>query len=90
MLVTPLAQLPQMARGKGNKIINVPSKLLNSGDEVIVAMALVGPKNTLVVHAGRKYKTMKASELDHYAAERGRRGLKLPRGYQNVDALDVE
>ena len=90
MLVTPLAQLPQMARGKGNKIINVPSKLLNSGEEVIVAMALVGPKNTLVVHAGRKYKTMKATELDHYAGERGRRGLKLPRGYQNVEALDVE
>jgi topoisomerase-4 subunit A len=53
-------------------------------------MALVGPKNTLVVHAGRKYKTMKATELDHYAGERGRRGLKLPRGYQNVEALDVE
>jgi topoisomerase-4 subunit A len=90
MLVTPLAQLPQMARGKGNKIINVPSKLLNSGTENIAAMTLVGPKNTLVVHAGRKYKTMKASELDHYAGERGRRGLKLPRGYQNVEALDVE
>jgi topoisomerase IV subunit A len=42
------------------------------------------------VHAGRKYKTMKASELDHYAGERGRRGLKLPRGYQNVEALNVE
>ena len=90
MLVTPLEQLPQMARGKGNKIINIPSRLLKNAEEAVAAMTLVGPKNTLMVHAGRKYKTMKASELDHYAGERGRRGLKLPRGYQNVDGLEVE
>jgi hypothetical protein len=38
---------------------------------------------------GKKFKTMSAAEVDEYAGERGRRGLKLPRGYQKVDRLEV-
>jgi len=90
MLVTPLSQLPQMAKGKGNKIINIPSKLLKSGDEQVVAMTVVPEKAKLVVHSGKKYKTMKTSDLEDYMGERGRRGLKLSQGYRQVDRLVVE
>ena len=90
MVVTPLDQLPQMAKGKGNKIINVPSKKLKAGEEDIVATTLLKAKEKLIVHSGKKYKSMRPSELEIYAGERGRRGLKLPQGYRNVDALVVE
>ncbi len=90
MLVTPVEQLPQMAKGKGNKIINVPSRLLKTGDELVAAITVVPEKGKLVVHSGKKYKTMKTSELDAYAGERGRRGLKLSQGYRVVDRLVVE
>jgi topoisomerase-4 subunit A len=90
MLLTPVEQLPQMAKGKGNKIINIPSKLLNSGDEVVSAITVVPEKGKLVVHSGKKYKTMKPSELETYVGERGRRGLKLSQGYRVVDKLAVE
>jgi len=90
MLVTPVEQLPQMAKGKGNKIINVPSKLLKAGDEMVAAITVVPEGRKLVVHSGKKYKTMKQSELDGYFGERGRRGLKLSQGYRVVDRLVVE
>jgi len=90
MLVTPVAQLPQMAKGKGNKIINIPSKLLNTGSELVSAITVVPEGGKLVVHSGKKYKTMKASELSEFAGERGRRGLKLSQGYRAVDRLVVE
>jgi len=90
MLLTPVAQLPQMAKGKGNKIINIPSKLLNTGDEFVSAITVVPEGGRLVVHSGKKYKTMKASELAEFAGERGRRGLKLSQGYRAVDRLVVE
>ncbi len=90
MLVTPVAQLPQMARGKGNKIINIPSKLLKAGEELVAAITVVAQGRKLVVHSGKKYKTMKAAELEAYAGERGRRGLKLSQGYRVVDRLVVE
>lgn len=90
MLVTPLAQLPQMAKGKGNKIINIPSKSLKSGDELVAAISVVPEGSKLVIHSGKKYKTMKTAELEAYTGERGRRGLKLSQGYRVVDRLVVE
>ena len=90
ILLTPVAQLPQMAKGKGNKIINIPAKLLNAGDEIVAAITVVPEGGKLVIHSGKKYKTMKAAELEGYAGERGRRGLKLSQGYRVVDRLAVE
>ena len=90
MLLTPAEQLPQMTKGKGNKIINIPAKHLKAGDEKVVAMTIVPEGGKLVVHSGKKYKTMKASELEGYAGERGRRGLKLSQGYRVVDRFVVE
>ena len=90
LLVTDLADIPQMARGKGNKIIGIPSARLKTREEYLVALCCVPAGGSLTVHAGRKFKTMKAAELDEYQGERGKRGLKLPRGYQGVDRVEVE
>jgi topoisomerase-4 subunit A len=89
MLVIPLADLPQMARGKGVKIINVPSAKLKAREEYVAAMDLIQDGEKLTVYAGKKHKTMKAGEVDEHAGERGRRGRKLPRGYQKVDRMEV-
>lgn len=90
MLVTELAELPQMAKGKGNKIINVPPAKLKTGEEWICAIDLIQDGEKLKVYAGAKHKTMKGDEVDGHWAERGKRGLKLPRGYQKVDRIEVE
>lgn len=90
LLVFPVAELPELARGKGNKIINIPSARAASRDELVVAIAIFSPEDTLLVHAGRQHLKLKPADVEHYRGERGRRGNKLPRGYQRVDNLDVE
>ncbi len=89
MLVTELSELPQMSKGKGNKIINVPPAKLKDNEEWITAIELVQDGEKLVVYAGKKHKTMSGGEVDEHYAERGKRGLKLPRGYQKVDKIEV-
>jgi topoisomerase-4 subunit A len=90
MLVTPLSELPQLAKGKGNKIINIPSAKFKTREEYVAAIDLIQDGEKLIVHAGKKYKTMKTDEVMEHAGERGRRGNKLPRGYQNVDRIEVQ
>tara|TARA_B110000093_G_scaffold504_1_gene481 strand:- start:1912 stop:2622 length:711 start_codon:yes stop_codon:yes gene_type:complete len=90
MLVFPLQDLPQLARGKGNKIISISATRVASREEFMVACALVTESCELLVHSGKRYLRLKASDLVHYRGERGRRGNKLPRGFQNVDSLAVE
>ncbi|MFV0477931.1 MAG: DNA topoisomerase IV subunit A [Parahaliea sp.] len=90
LLVFPLAELPQMARGKGNKIIGIPSARLQSREEFVVAVQVISEQQTLVIYAGKRHVSLKFSELEHYRGERGRRGNKLPRGLQKVDSMTVE
>jgi len=89
LLVIPLSDLPQMARGKGNRIINVPSAKLKAREEYVSGIVLIQDGEKLTVYAGKQYKTMKPDEVDEYAGERGRRGRKLARGYRSVDRLEV-
>lgn len=89
MLIFPVADLPELARGKGNKIINIPAARAASGDEMLVALRVFRPDDMLVVHSGKQHHKLKGADLEHYRAERGRRGNKLPRGYQRVDRLEV-
>ncbi len=90
MLVFPLSELPQMTRGKGNKIINVPAAAFKSGEELMVAVEVVGEGDELLVVAGQRHLRMKLKDLANYMGERARRGRKLPRGFQKVDSLAVE
>ena len=90
LLMFPLADLPQLARGKGNKIIGIPSARVQSRDEFMVGVQVLTEQDSLVVVAGKRHIKLKFSELEHYRGERGRRGNKLPRGFQKVDAIRVE
>ena len=90
MLVFPLADLPQMARGKGNKIIGIPGPRVQSREEFVVAVGVLGTRGSLVIFAGKRHLKLKFSELEHYRGELVCRGNKLPRGFQKVDSMIVE
>ncbi|MCH8105033.1 MAG: DNA topoisomerase IV subunit A [Proteobacteria bacterium] len=81
--------IPQLSKGKGNKIQGIPPKRLKSGEESIAFIVILSGRQKLIVHAGKKYKSMGLQELEEYRIERGKRGRKLPRGYQNVSAVEV-
>ncbi len=89
MLVFAASDLPELSRGKGNKMISIPSARVQMREEFMVAMAVMQPQDQLVVHSGKRYLNMKLSDLEHYQGERGRRGHKLPRGFQRVDRVEV-
>ncbi|MCK5813767.1 MAG: DNA topoisomerase IV subunit A, partial [Cocleimonas sp.] len=90
LLIVKASELPQLGRGKGNKIINIPTKLLKAGEEKVVDMVAMPSAGKLIIHAGKHYKTLTGMELNEYKGERGRRGKMLPKGYQNVSRLAVE
>ncbi len=90
MLIFPLADLPEMPRGKGNKIISIPSARAAAREELMIACCVIAPGDSLVIYAGKRHVSLKGADFDHYAGERGRRGSKLPRGYQKVDRVVVE
>jgi topoisomerase-4 subunit A len=89
MLAFPLGDVPELAKGKGNKLINVPPKRLKSGDECVVGLAVVGQHDELLIWAGQRYLRMGGKDIDHFRSERALRGRKLPRGFQHVTKIEL-
>jgi topoisomerase-4 subunit A len=89
MLIFPVGDLPLMPRGKGNKMIGIPSARVASRDEYVTAVTIFSERDVLKVISGKRHLSLKFAELEHYLGERGRRGHKLPRGFQKVDALQT-
>lgn len=90
MLVFPVKDLPVLSKGKGNKIINIAAARAKSREEFVSLIKVISPEDAVTLHAGRRKLTLKASDIEHYRGERGRRGNKLPRGLQRVDRIEVE
>ena len=90
MLVFPVKNLPILSKGKGNKIINIASARAKSREEYVSLLTLIPAGSSITLHAGKRKLTLKASDIEHYQGERGRRGNKLPRGLQRVDRVEVE
>ncbi|MBH3427641.1 DNA topoisomerase IV subunit A [Pseudomonas alkylphenolica] len=90
LLIFKVSDLPQLGKGKGNKIIGIPGDRVASREEFVTDLAVIPDGATLVLQAGKRTLSLKADDLEHYKGERGRRGNKLPRGFQRVDALLVE
>jgi topoisomerase-4 subunit A len=90
LLLFPVRDLPQLGKGKGNKIIGIPGERVASREEYLTDLAVLPGGATLVLQAGKRTLSLKPDDLEHYKGERGRRGNKLPRGFQRVDQLLVE
>lgn len=90
LLVFPLIKLPQLNRGKGNKIIHIPVKRASDRVELLSFITILHNEASLIIYSGKRHFKLKPGNLGQYMGERGRRGKKLPRGFQNVDKIEVE
>jgi topoisomerase-4 subunit A len=90
LLIFPVTDLPALARGKGNKLIQIPAADLASGKDYVVAVLAIPENSPLKVVSGKRFLTLKAADIEHYSGSRANRGLGLPRGFQRVDGLECE
>jgi topoisomerase-4 subunit A len=88
LLAFPLEEVPELTKGKGNKLINVPPKRLKAGEEFMVGLAVMGEKEEILIWAGQRYLRMSAKDIEHFRGERAHRGRKLPRGFQRVTKIE--
>jgi topoisomerase-4 subunit A len=88
-LTFPVAELPELTRGKGNKILNIPRKRLKEGTEHLAHLVALAPDQTLRIHAGRQYMNLGPRDLENFRGARALRGGRLPKGYRNVDRVEA-
>ena len=87
LLMFEMEELPELAKGKGNKLLNIPGKKYKSGEEKLIAAAVVPEDGNLQVYCGDRMMTIKWDDSEPYYGERALRGGLLPRGWRTVDRL---
>jgi len=88
MLAFVVKDLPEMPRGKGNKIFDIPGKKAAAREETLTAVAVVPPNGKLVLWSGDKQKTLDWSDLKDFKGQRAQRGAVLMRGWREIDRLE--
>jgi topoisomerase-4 subunit A len=87
LLAFPLAELPELDKGKGNKLIQIPPAKLKSGEERVIAVASVRAGGELTLYCGQRKLILNWRDLQAYVGARAARGNQLPRGFQRVDSI---
>jgi topoisomerase-4 subunit A len=90
LLIFPVMELPALAKGKGNKLIQLTAADLQSGQDGVAAAVVLPPDAQLKVVSGKQFLTFKAADIARYSGSRAQRGTLLPRGFQRVDGLVCE
>lgn len=89
MLVFQSEELPVLNRGKGNKLIQIPSAQLKNKEDYVVDLASLPVNAALKIYAGKRHLTMKQNDLENYTGKRALRGNLLPRGFRRVERIEA-
>jgi topoisomerase-4 subunit A len=82
-------ELPELGKGKGIKLLNIPAKKYKAGEEKLLAAAVVPEGGDLRVHTGKRTMTIRWNDTDTYYGERALRGTLLPQGWRNVERIEA-
>ena len=89
MLIFPVSDLPQLSKGKGNKIVNISAAQSASRDDLLVWLMFLQPQSSITLYFGKRKLKLNPEDLQKYRAERGRKGSSLPRGLQSIERIEV-
>ena len=89
LLIFALAELPQLNRGKGVKLINIPAARHKAGDEKLQSVAVFREGDSLRLFAGKQHMRLKPKDIDTFVGSRAQRGRALPRGYKRATAVEI-
>jgi len=85
-----VGEVPEMPRGKGNKLYDIPAKKAAARAELMTAVAVVPPKATLVLWSGEQQKSLDWRDLQAYLGQRAQRGAVLKRGWpRRIERLEA-
>jgi topoisomerase-4 subunit A len=90
LLVFPVSEVPELPRGKGNKLYDIPGKKAAAREEYVAGITVVPPSGNLIVFSGDRRMTIKWDDLKEYRGQRAQRGAVLPRGWRSVSRLETE
>ncbi|MDC1015861.1 DNA topoisomerase IV subunit A [Candidatus Thioglobus sp.] len=93
LLIFPVSELPQLSKGKGNKLIQIKKDDFLDREEFLIGLCTIKSHQKLRVEYGngKKHKTYSFEDLVNFTSHRARKGLIIPGVHGKalgIDAID--
>ena len=93
LLIFPVSELPQLSKGKGNKLIQIKNEDFIEREEFLIGLCTIKNHQKLRVEYGngKKHKTYSFEDLVNFTSHRARKGLTIPGVHGKalgIDAID--
>ena len=93
LLIFPVSELPQLSKGKGNKLIQIKNEDFIEREEYLIGLCTIKNHQKLRVEYGngKKHKTYSFDDLVNFTSHRARKGLTIPGVHGKalgIDAID--
>jgi topoisomerase-4 subunit A len=88
MLAFKVSDVPEMPKGKGNKLYDIATPKAAAREEVLTGLAVVPPNGSVVLWSGEKQKVLSWADIKEFKGQRAQRGAVLPRGWRDIDRIE--
>ncbi len=85
LLIVSLDELPNLSKGKGIKLLNLPTK----STETLTALTVLTLGDNIYLCAAQHQLQLKSRDIELYTGTRDKRGHKLPRGFSKIDHFEI-
>ncbi len=89
LLLFPAEELPVLNRGKGNKLIQIPSAQYKNKEDFLIGVVSVPAEASIRIYSGKRHLTLKSADFAAYTGKRALRGNILPRGFRHVERIEA-
>lgn len=90
LLMVPIADVVELAKGKGNKQINIHTADLKVRKDYVTHAFLLKKKDGIrLINEKNREKILSPEELEYYHGEPAKRGMKLPKTHQQVTLVEA-
>ena len=87
LLLLSAGEIPELPRGKGNKLFGIATKKALAREELLVALCVLSEGQSLAVFSGERQMKLSPADLRSYSGARAQRGALLPRGWRTVERI---
>ncbi|MBX2878340.1 MAG: DNA topoisomerase IV subunit A [Granulosicoccus sp.] len=89
LLIFTVGELTRLSKGKGVKLINIPSAKFKAGEEAVVDLVVFREGDHLQITSGKRHLKLKPADFDNYVGQRAQRGKFLPRGFRQASSIET-
>ena len=78
-----------MSKGRGKRLFHIATKQWEAKESMLSAACVIAKDQKVALYNGKRKKLLSKADQKHFIGSLGKRGRKLPKGFQSFQIIEV-